>query len=62
MCCRMEPLSPGAYELTLEWSGKLGEQPEGLFITRYQAGAVEKRALATHMEPADARTNVSMLG
>jgi aminopeptidase N len=48
-------LAPGRYRVALDFSGKLSEQPQGLFITRYKAGAGEKRALATHMEPADAR-------
>jgi aminopeptidase N len=50
-----DELAPGKYALTLEWDAKLTEQAEGLFITRYQAGTEEKRAVATQMEPCDAR-------
>ena len=48
-------LKPGKYKIALEFSGKLGEQPQGLFISRYQSGTDEKRALATQMEATDAR-------
>ncbi len=50
-----DDVAPGTAEVELEWNGKLSEQPEGLFITTYQAGDKEKRALVTQMEPADAR-------
>jgi len=50
-----DEISAGAAELEIEWDGTLSEQPEGLFITRYQAGDTDKLALATQMEPADAR-------
>lgn len=48
-------LPPGDYHLDLEFSGKLGEQPFGLFLARYQQGAEQKYALATQMEATDAR-------
>jgi aminopeptidase N len=45
----------GVYQLDLAWTGKLTERTEGLYITRYTTAAGEKRALATQMEPTDAR-------
>ena len=48
-------LLAGAHKLELDFSGKLNEQPFGLFITRYQDGTEQKRALATQMEATDAR-------
>ncbi len=48
-------LPAGAHQLELDFSGKLNEQPCGLFITRYQDGTEQKRALATQMEATDAR-------
>ncbi|MDB6173091.1 MAG: aminopeptidase [Chthoniobacteraceae bacterium] len=48
-------LAPGRYQIEFEFRGKLNERPQGLFFTRYQSGAVEKRALATQMEATDAR-------
>jgi aminopeptidase N len=48
-------LPAGAHKLELDFAGKLNEQPFGLFITRYQDGTTQKRALATQMEATDAR-------
>lgn len=48
-------LAPGLHHLELEFSGKLGEQPYGLFLSRYQEGTEQNRALATQMEATDAR-------
>ncbi len=45
----------GTHRLEIEFAGKLNEKPAGLFITRYRAGAEEKRGLATQMEATDAR-------
>jgi aminopeptidase N len=50
-----EELPAGVHRLELEFSGKLGEQPFGLFIARYQDGTLQKRALSTQMEATDAR-------
>ena len=49
-------LAPGAYKLTIDYSGKINEQANGLFALDYKnpAGA-QKRALFTQFEPADAR-------
>jgi aminopeptidase N len=48
-------LPAGRYELTLRFTGKLTEQPRGLYISRYQAGGVTGRALVTQMEAIDCR-------
>jgi aminopeptidase N len=48
-------LIPGKYEIHLRFHGKLREQPQGLFISRYQADGTQKRALVTQMEATDAR-------
>lgn len=48
-------LPAGAHKLEFDFAGKLNEQPFGLFITRYQDGTEQKRALATQMEATDAR-------
>ena len=50
-----EELPAGKYTLSLEYHGKLSEQTEGLYLTRYQVGAVEKVALVTQFEATDAR-------
>jgi aminopeptidase N len=46
---------PGAAKLTIDFTGKLSEAPEGLFITRYATPGGEKRALMTQFEATDAR-------
>ena len=48
-------LPKGSHELEFAYRGKLNEQPQGLYITRYQAGDQQKRALATQCEATDAR-------
>ncbi|MEA3207541.1 MAG: hypothetical protein QOE70_598 [Chthoniobacter sp.] len=50
-----EPLPAGSYRLELHFAGQLGEQPQGLFLTRYKIGQQERYALATQMEATDAR-------
>ena len=50
-----EELPPGKYTLALEYHGKLTEQTEGLYLTRYQVGAADKFALTTQFEATDAR-------
>lgn len=48
-------LAPGKYTLALEFHGKITEQTEGLYLTRYQVGAAEKLALTTQFQATDAR-------
>ncbi len=48
-------LAPGGHVIHLQFRGRLTEQPRGLYITRYQTGAKEGRALTTQMEATDAR-------
>ena len=50
-----KPLPPGKHRLSVSYTGTLGEQPQGLYISRYQKDGVEKKALATQFEPGDAR-------
>ncbi|HWX18604.1 MAG TPA: M1 family metallopeptidase [Candidatus Binatia bacterium] len=50
-----ETLAPGKYSLTIEFTGHLREQAQGLFFVRYSAGAGKKVMLATQMEATDAR-------
>ena len=50
-----DELPAGLNQLVLEFSGKLNEQPFGLFLSRYQDGAAQKHALATQLEATDAR-------
>jgi aminopeptidase N len=53
------PIEPGSYRLDIEYSGKIGRHPEGLYRFEYRqrepGGLVEKTMLATHMEPVSAR-------
>ncbi len=49
------PLPVGPRAVTIKFTGVLGEQPQGLYISRYQKNGVEQKALATQFEPADAR-------
>jgi aminopeptidase N len=48
-------LAPGKYRLALSFSGRIGEQAQGLFYVKYSTPAGSKVMLATQMEPADAR-------
>ena len=50
-----EKIAPGKYRLSLEFSGRIGAQAQGLFYVKYAAGSGRKLMLATQMEPADAR-------
>jgi aminopeptidase N len=45
----------GPAKLIINFSGKLSETPEGLFITRYATPDGEKRALMTQFQATDAR-------
>ena len=48
-------LPPGKYTLALSFHGKLTEQTEGLYLTRYQVGTADKLALTTQFQATDAR-------
>ena len=49
------PLAAGRHTIEITYSGRLGEQPQGLYISRFQKDGKEAKALATQFEPADAR-------
>ncbi len=49
-------LAPGAYRLTIAYSGKINTQANGLFALDYKnPQGAQKRALFTQFEPSDAR-------
>jgi aminopeptidase N len=48
-------IAPGDYTIDLDFSGKLGEAAEGLYVTRIPTAEGEKKALATQFEATDAR-------
>jgi aminopeptidase N len=50
-----EPLRVGSYRLSLDYSGLIGTQANGLFAIDYSTDAGEKRALYTQFENSDAR-------
>lgn len=54
-CPLASELPPGRYQLEFSFEGKLTEQPEGLYLTRYTSAAGDKRALITQFEATDAR-------
>ena len=45
----------GLHKLVIEFTGKLREQPEGLYLVRYKKDGQERKGLATQFEPVDAR-------
>jgi len=53
------PITPGSYRLGIEYSGKIGKHPQGLYQIAYkqreEGRLVEKLMLATQMEPVQAR-------
>ncbi|MGJ9419429.1 M1 family metallopeptidase [Massilia sp. CMS3.1] len=49
------PLAPGRYTLALTFSGQINREGRGLFQVGYKAGGLEKKLIATTMEPSDAR-------
>lgn len=50
------PLAPGRYRLSIDYSGKVSTQANGLFALDYRASdGSQKRALYTQFESADAR-------
>ncbi|WP_237713932.1 M1 family metallopeptidase [Novosphingobium sp. Rr 2-17] len=51
-----KPVSPGAYALAIDYTGKINTQAYGLFALDYQAAdGTKKRALYTQFENSDAR-------
>ena len=49
-------VAPGPYRLTIDYSGKINTQANGLFALDYKnPQGVQKRAIFTQFEPADAR-------
>lgn len=50
-----DPLTPGRYRLTFDYSGKINTQAAGLFALDYQTAEGSKRALFTQFEAPDAR-------
>ncbi|MES2741243.1 MAG: M1 family metallopeptidase [Pseudomonadota bacterium] len=49
------PLAKGQYQLTLDYTGKIGSQAEGLFALDYDTPQGSRRALYTQFENSDAR-------
>jgi aminopeptidase N len=50
-----ERLAPGAYLLSMDYTGKIGTQANGLFAIDYDTEAGKRRALYTQFENSDAR-------
>ncbi|HEU5436751.1 MAG TPA: M1 family metallopeptidase [Telluria sp.] len=50
-----KPLAPGRYVLALKVRGMINREARGMFHMAYKVGAVDKKMLATTMEPTDAR-------
>jgi aminopeptidase N len=50
-----KPLAKGEYTLTLDYTGKIGTQANGLFAIDYDTDSGKKRALYTQFENSDAR-------
>jgi aminopeptidase N len=49
-------VTPGKHRISLRFTGKLTEQPQGLYLARYQLpNGDQRKALVTQMEPSDAR-------
>src|ERR1700722_949937 len=48
-------LSPGNYELRLEFTSSIEQSAQGLHVQSYKVNGQEKTLLATQMEPCDAR-------
>jgi aminopeptidase N len=49
------PLAPGRYKLALKFHGLINHEARGMFHMQYKVGGVDKKMLATTMEPTDAR-------
>ena len=50
-----QPPALGRHELLLEFTGKLEEKPQGLYLVRYEKSNEERIGLATQFEATDAR-------
>ena len=50
-----QPLAPGRYKLALKFHGQINREARGMFHMNYKVGAVDKKMIATTMEPTDAR-------
>ncbi|TBR38838.1 MULTISPECIES: M1 family metallopeptidase [Dyella] len=50
-----KPLAKGSYKLSMDYTGKIGTQANGLFAIDYDTKAGKKRALYTQFENSDAR-------
>ena len=50
-----KPIAPGSYKLTMDYTGKIGTQANGLFAIDYDSDAGKQRALYTQFENSDAR-------
>ena len=48
-------LAPGRYTLAMDYTGRIGTQPQGLFAMDYDTASGKRRALFTQFETADAR-------
>jgi aminopeptidase N len=53
-----EPVAPGKYRLVLDYTGKIVQQPAGLFAMDYDTPNGKRRSLFTQFETADARAFV----
>ncbi len=52
------PLPKGKLTFNIKYTGTLNEQPQGLYLCRYQKDGKDRKGLATQFEPADARRMV----
>lgn len=50
-----QTLANGTYQLTIHYSGKINNEPQGLYVDRYRTAAGEKTLLVTQFEATDAR-------
>jgi aminopeptidase N len=50
-----KPLAPGSYTLSMDYTGKIGTQANGIFALDYATPSGKKRAIYTQFENSDAR-------
>ncbi|HQR71138.1 MAG TPA: M1 family metallopeptidase [Burkholderiaceae bacterium] len=54
-----EPVAPGRWRVAIDYDGKIARRAEGLYLVEYKsgsgAGTIDRRMLATQLEPAHAR-------